>query len=169
MLLTKGQYFAVRLEQASMINSLLYGNRTKLVYLEFAIFGVHKCTDHDRLRGITDEKRTQLRTNQNAWIYLNTNRPYNNVPYLVLHQPWTWRRWTADWWTRLFASTWLRYAFLSIEVVSSRTWTTLNFCSTTTSLVPCRTFALTFASGRDGNVCFISTTVCTWSAARKFC
>lgn len=102
-------------------------------------------------------------------IYFRATFPYSNVPYMVLYQPCTWHRWTTGWRTRPVAITLLLNAFLSIEVCPIRTWTTLNSCSTTTSFVRYRTFVIYFASRRNGNVCFISTTVCAGSATRKLC
>ena len=36
---TEGQYFPVRLEQTRLVSSLLYGNRSKLVYFKKRVFG----------------------------------------------------------------------------------------------------------------------------------
>lgn len=121
---------------------------------------------HDRLHGNSPYGK---KTEPIRIIYLRATLPYSNVPYMVLYQPCTWHRWTTGGRTRPVAITLLLNAFLSIEVCPIRTWTTLNSCSTTASFVRYRTFVIYFASRRNGNVCFISTTVCAGSATRKLC
>ena len=61
---TEGQYSPVRLKQARLVSSLLYGTRVMLVS-KLPAFENKKCTSYDHFHG-------------NARIYPKTTLPYNN-------------------------------------------------------------------------------------------
>lgn len=91
--------------------------------------------------------------------------------YKIKNQPCAWHRWgTGCCGTAGYATiARLVNTFFSIEVSSSGARATFYAGTTTAPLIIRSAFSILLTSCRDSDVCLVSTTVCTWSAARNFC